>query len=234
MNKHKSMWRLFIVPIAVLFLAGGAILGVSQPAAVTAAPAQAAVMSAGCAALNNPAFDTTSPGGSLPATELWAGEQILISADDGPDSYLIALYINAVGVVTEGVPPFPGTIDYTVPADITAPIVWNFYGGDPNPNPIWNVQCVPKTSCGVALTPWAVVGRFTADAPLYWAPGEMAEPRVTIPAGKTAWVLGMDASGDYYKIVWACQTLWVPVGTMGPNTGDPIWNGAPLPTDVVE
>jgi hypothetical protein len=35
--------------------------------------------------------------------------------------------------------------------------------------------------------------------------------------GKTAWVLGVDESGVYYMILWGCQTLWVPVGVMGPD-----------------
>jgi len=54
-----------------------------------------------------------------------------------------------------------------------------------------------------------------------------------LPAGKTAWVLGQDASGQFYKIVWTCTMLWVPVSTMGPNF-DAVWNGAPLPTNVVQ
>lgn len=80
----------------------------------------------------------------------------------------------------------------------------------------------------------AVVGSFVADAPAYWAPGQLVEnPTLTIPAGKTAWVLGVDSTGEYYQIVWVCDYLWVPRGSMGPNY-DEVWNGAPLPTDVVD
>lgn len=79
----------------------------------------------------------------------------------------------------------------------------------------------------------AVGGTFVADAPVYWKPGELTSPLVTIPAGKTAWVLGQDASGQYYKIVWVCDLVWVPKATLGPNY-DAVWNGAPLPTGVVE
>lgn len=78
----------------------------------------------------------------------------------------------------------------------------------------------------------AVGGRFLADAQAYWAP-DRAIPGVTIAAGKSARVLGMDASGRYYQIIWGCQKLWVPVHAMGPNF-DSVWNGAPLPTVVVE
>ncbi len=79
----------------------------------------------------------------------------------------------------------------------------------------------------------AVGGAFVADAPVYWKPGELTSPLVTIPAGNTAWVLGQDASGQYYKIIWVCDLVWVPKATMGPNY-DAVWNGAPLPTGVVQ
>jgi hypothetical protein len=79
----------------------------------------------------------------------------------------------------------------------------------------------------------AVGGTFVADAPLYWAPGELTNPLVTIRAGNSARVLGLDASGQYYKIIWVCNFLWVPRATLGPNY-DAVWNGAPLPTAVVE
>lgn len=79
----------------------------------------------------------------------------------------------------------------------------------------------------------AVGGSFVADAPVYWKPGELTTPLVTIKAGNTARVIGQDASGQYYKIVWACDFVWVPKATMGPNY-DAAWNGAPLPTAVVE
>lgn len=75
----------------------------------------------------------------------------------------------------------------------------------------------------------AVVGEFVTDAPVYWKPGESAKPPVTIEAGNTAWVLGTDASGAYYKIIWVCDQVYVPVNSMGPNN-DAVWNGTPLPT----
>ena len=79
----------------------------------------------------------------------------------------------------------------------------------------------------------AVGGTVVADAPVYWEPGELTSPLVTIKAGNTARVLGLDASGQYYKIIWVCDYLWVPKATLGPNY-DAVWNGAPLPVEVVE
>jgi hypothetical protein len=79
----------------------------------------------------------------------------------------------------------------------------------------------------------AVGGTFVADAPVYWAPGKLTSPLVTIPAGNSARVLGLDSTGEYYKIIWVCDFVWVPKATLGPNY-DAVWNGAPLPTAVVD
>lgn len=81
------------------------------------------------------------------------------------------------------------------------------------------------------ITTTAVSGAFVADSPTYWKPGERAD--AVISAGNTAWVLGVDSSGQYYKIIWVCDYLWVPVSSMGPNYDD-VWNGTPLPIEVVE
>jgi hypothetical protein len=85
----------------------------------------------------------------------------------------------------------------------------------------------------VPVTSSSVVGTFNSNTQAYWAPGELTSPAVVLEAGKTAWVLGVDSSGQYYKIVWSCDLLWVPVGSMGPNF-DEVWNGTPLPTNVVD
>ena len=96
-----------------------------------------------------------------------------------------------------------------------------------------NLAALPGCDVLMPIPATAVGGTFVADAPVYWKPGELTSPLVTIPAGKTAWVLGQDASGQYYKIVWVCDLVWVPKATLGPNY-DAVWNGAPLPTEVVE
>lgn len=91
---------------------------------------------------------------------------------------------------------------------------------------------VPGCDVRLAIPAGSVVGAFVADAPAYSAPGVLVTPAVTFATGKTAWVLGQDASGQYYKIAWACSYLWVPKASMGPNF-DKVWNGTPLPTGVV-
>ncbi len=82
----------------------------------------------------------------------------------------------------------------------------------------------------VALTPWAVVGDMPFSTQAYYAPGKVS-PGVVIDPG-TYWVLGEDASGEYYKIVLSCQYLWVPINSMQPSFQAP-WSGQSLPTTVV-
>jgi len=77
----------------------------------------------------------------------------------------------------------------------------------------------------------AVGGKFVKDAPIYWKPGEMTEH--VIPAGNTARVIGQDASGQYYQIIWVCDFVWVPADTLAPND-DAVWNGAALPVGTVQ
>jgi len=90
-----------------------------------------------------------------------------------------------------------------------------------------------EPGCPVGFPSGSVVGAFVAPAQTYSVPGQLVEaPPVTIAAGKTAWVIGLDASSQYYKIFWACGYLWVPANTMGPNY-DKVWNGTPLPTRTV-
>jgi hypothetical protein len=79
----------------------------------------------------------------------------------------------------------------------------------------------------------AVVGAFVADTPLYSEPGVLVSPALTMAAGKTAWVLGVDPSGQYYRIIWVCSYVYVPTSSMGPNY-DAVWQGRPLPTGVVQ
>ena len=100
----------------------------------------------------------------------------------------------------------------------------------------WPVSCSNSLAgCDALMNipSTAVIGAFVADAALYWEPGQLVQPHTGIAAGNTAWVLGKDASGEYYKIIWVCDLLWVPVSTMGPNY-DAVWNGTPLPADVVD
>jgi len=196
----------------------------------------------GCPALNSPSWDEYYLGASWSIyLQFYAGDTITISArypDEAPGTFYLS---DGVSVVASS--PYPGTLAYTFPADrVVYGLEWYIVADVSAVT--WEVDCVAGPppgkeevvpGCDVAfpIPSEAVVGAFVADAPTYYEPGKLIEPPVTITAGNTAWVLGMDASGMYYKIVWVCQYLWVPVSSMGPNY-DAVWNGTPLPTGTVE
>ena len=79
----------------------------------------------------------------------------------------------------------------------------------------------------------AAVGTFSNWAELYWMPEGKLYPPLAMEPGQSVWVLGQDESGLYKKILLSCEFLWVEAGVIGPNY-DALWNGAPLPVDVVE
>ncbi len=85
----------------------------------------------------------------------------------------------------------------------------------------------------ISLPANAAVGTFSDWADLYWMPGEKLYPGLAMEPGQSVWVLGQDETGMYKKVILSCQYLWVEAGVIGPNYDD-VWNGAPLPTDVVE
>lgn len=85
-------------------------------------------------------------------------------------------------------------------------------------------------TCGLPIPAGSVVGSAPHGGQIYWAPGKMS-PGLTLNPG-TYIVIGQDESETYYKIVLACQTVWVLKSDMGPSNLPP-QNGAPLPTRIV-
>jgi len=79
----------------------------------------------------------------------------------------------------------------------------------------------------------AVVGKFVRTTPAYYAPSLSSVTGIELEVGKTLWVLGIDSTGQFYKVVLSCSLLWVPIDSMGPNT-DNFWQGAPLPTNIIQ
>ncbi len=84
--------------------------------------------------------------------------------------------------------------------------------------------------CALNIPSGSVVGEAPAGAQAYYAPGQIASGVVLNPG--TYIVIGQDESETYYKVVLACQTLWVRKDTMQPSFQAP-QNGAPLPTRIV-
>ncbi len=86
------------------------------------------------------------------------------------------------------------------------------------------------TACDLSIPTGSVVGEAPLGAQAYFAPGQVA-PGVVLNPG-TYVVIGQDESETYYKVILACQTLWVRKDTMQPSFQAP-QNGQALPTRVV-
>jgi len=234
--RRRLVQRVKFLTLLVLTIGLAIALG-AMPTPQTAQGA-APAMSPGCAYLNGIGHLNMMAGGSSFGTALWDGETIIIQASPYPGSVATSIRLClgstncAGGAPVVASAPIPGGFAYTVQGTLD-PITIDWQTDIDNAT--WDITCHPR-GCDalIAMTPDAVVGRITKETPLYFAPGQMIEPAVTLSAGKTAWVLGKNADGAYYQIVWACDKLWVPANAIGPNTGDPVWQGAPLPTGVVQ
>ncbi|MBL8146561.1 MAG: hypothetical protein JNL34_09275 [Anaerolineae bacterium] len=97
---------------------------------------------------------------------------------------------------------------------------------------VYQAASVAGCDSYLPLTANSVVGTFTQTTPVYGQPSADSASNVVIEAGKSYWVLGVDASGGYYRVIIGCSLVWVPVATVGPNYDD-VWGGRPLPTNVV-
>ncbi|MEP0762158.1 MAG: hypothetical protein HRF48_05400 [Chloroflexota bacterium] len=241
---------LYLLLILALVVAGGVFAH-----APAAARAETYEEYDGCPEVD--AADGTYPVAIMPPIAVfYAGDTIELSAEPLPPAAPLGASLNGyfsptiylkVGGVEVDTAPLPGTLTYTFSEDTkldSSPAVeWGVRLPYLAPQLIpgisadWTTSCasVPPAGCDVLMKipSTAVVGAFVANAPLYFEPGEFVQPYTEIAAGSTAWVLGKDASGEYYKIIWVCDYLWVPVNTLGPNY-DVVWNGTPLPQDVVE
>jgi hypothetical protein len=79
-----------------------------------------------------------------------------------------------------------------------------------------------------------IVGLVVKSCPVYWQPDLTASTPITVPAGKTFYVLGVDSTNTFYafRIAFVPFDLWVTQDCFAPNP-DPVWNSTPLPTTVV-
>ncbi len=162
------------------------------------------------------------------------------------------LHVNLTTVVTEtyrvnassgpNVPTaghdFPGSYTWT----IAGPGIWTglrfqYAGGDWLDSGLFFISptaiaCPDGVGRDMVDVSAGVVGAFTQHTELLYAPDANAGSGKVMAAGQTLWVLGVDRSGLYYKVLLSGDTYWVPVRSMGPNF-DAVWNGTPLPTTVV-
>jgi hypothetical protein len=125
--------------------------------------------------------------------------------------------------VTVNLPPYGG-------------LVWARVLGVGSDSDIGPVKVFCGQQLGCFNLEGAGQGLLTRPTPLYWAPRPEAASTIVLdvrPDAKTYWVLGIDATRRFYKIIIACGTYWVPVDVLVPNP-DNVWRSAPLPTRVVE
>jgi hypothetical protein len=227
--------RRLLLPVGVLAILVAALVGVAQ-----------ASVYEGAVEITCAGFDATGTGAHiLDRDNTGVGqERLRIVAYDGAGTMIFELvFQNLLGSYSGGIGDFSWD---TAPQ--YNPITWQLWSlagnglplqldyettGECAGLPLYEGPVLPGCDALLPIPATAVGGTFVADAPVYWAPGDLATPLVTIPAGNSARVIGLDASGQYYKIIWVCDFVWVPVGTLGPNY-DAVWNGAPLPTAVVE
>ncbi|MFN7211206.1 MAG: hypothetical protein ACK4P1_12590 [Aggregatilineales bacterium] len=132
---------------------------------------------------------------------------------------------------------FTNTVSIAVPSGYVAP-VWAYVlgAGGAGTGELGPLQA----NCGLVPGCFNLVGagqgKLVRATPLYWAPRPEAASKIVIdvtPDAKTYWVLGIDATRRFYKIIIACGTYWVPVDTLIPNP-DNVWRSAPLPDRVVD
>lgn len=190
-------------------------------------------------------------GWSLPAgSEFWAGETITITVAFlvGPPNWSWdELYFELDGVPL-ATAANPASLTYTFPANTSGQFGYGVTGvvdgfavietscaAGSVPDEGSSTSSIPVAGCdlNMKLTENAAVGTFLTNTQILWGPDAGMSTDLVMEAGKTAWVLGLDDSGEFYKFVWSCAYLWASVSAIGPNMDD-VWQGTPLPTTVVE
>ena len=234
MIKKRTIGLVIIVAMVTI------VAGLAPPAQKTQAFSYDGTMSIDCdgfVADNDSAWLDRNNAGTLEIPEehfiliAWDGAGTIIFYQDSQAN--LGERVNGIGVASWTTPPQynPITFQAISAAGNELPEEIGFEAtGSCDGLPTFGA--IAGCEAALPLTTDSVVGAFVTDADLYWSPGKLTDPIATITAGNTAWVLGVDSTGSYYKIVWVCQLLWVPVSTMGPNF-DKVWNGSPLPTAVV-
>ncbi|MEP7293775.1 MAG: hypothetical protein ABI835_18450 [Chloroflexota bacterium] len=94
---------------------------------------------------------------------------------------------------------------------------------------VYDAPAVAGAGCTLGVPAGSVVGEAPLGAQVYYEPGNVTN--ITLNPG-TYIVVGQDESENYYKVMLACQFVWVQKNTMQPSYQPP-QNGAPLPTTVV-
>lgn len=126
----------------------------------------------------------------------------------------------------------PLQIDFEATGNCDGLPTYGSVGGGGSEPPTSNPQPPAVSSTpGTVIPSGSVVGLLTADTLASYAPGLSTD--ITLHAGQTFWVVGLDTTEAYYKIVLANGYLWIPAALMVPTPGAP-WYSTPLPTLIVD
>jgi hypothetical protein len=180
--------------------------------------------------IDNGVASPTGPFTRLPGT----GSQVFGAFQENVAGTYPVTFDFRLDTYVNGILVYQSTLSVSCAADsasITPTLTSAVVTPPPSPSSSSSSPAVPGPDM-VALPSGSVVGSFVTTTPAYFAPSTNAVTTITIEAGKTLWVLGVDSSGDFYKVVMAGRYFWVPVDTMGPNF-DNVWQGRPLPTNVI-
>jgi hypothetical protein len=171
-------------------------------------------------------------------TSIWETSSARAAAPGTPTA--IVIIINGVYEMIDAEFTTPHTYTYTFTEDtsnVELLLDWLVNGDPANTYTVTSSGCENTFVAGcdtlVSIPSQAVMGLFTSNATVYWAPESGAATPLTISAGKTYRVTGQDATGQFRQIILECQFVWVPFNTVGPDP-EPLWGSAPLPTTVVK
>jgi len=137
----------------------------------------------------------------------------------------------ATTVPTHTVVPTPTTIPTPAPtatADFSGPyiqngVLHNFGGFTDVSNSSDRNNDVPP--------PGSVMGRLLSTVIVYQDPNTI-NPVTYAIQDRRVWVLGPDPSGQFYRIIYNHQRVWVLAGALGTDPDSP-WDNAPLPTTLL-
>lgn len=65
---------------------------------------------------------------------------------------------------------------------------------------------------------------------IYYAPDSDATTGQRLEAGRNVRAVGLDNTGAWMQVHYACALVWLPVENLSPNF-DAVWRGTPLPTN---
>ena len=241
----RKALRSLLFPVLLLVLMAGV---VPVASAQSESWKVISVNSTGCAAaattmtMEAANLDLSNPPNAI--TVVTVGGLIYMSENVGPidnQIYVWSLYNSSSYGPVDAVFPLPPGQEVRIDLRLELPLGNVVYGwtlildGCDTGNILFNGQTYPAAVaspevCGLAVPAGSVVGEAPLGAQAYWEPGEES-PGIILNPG-TYIVTGQDETETYYRVVLACQFVWVRKDTMGPSWLPP-QNGTALPTTIV-